>query len=52
MARWHIYINNMHKCFNDIELKTHEKQKTNYERKEAKNQFLKIKGRKRRNRQT
>ena len=46
------YINNIRKCFNDIELKTHEKQKTDYEHKQAKNQFPKIKGRKHRSRQT
>ena len=31
------YINNIRKCFNDIELKTHEKQKTDYKHKQAKN---------------
>ena len=31
------YVNNIHKCFNDIEFKTHEKQKTDYEHKQAKN---------------
>ena len=50
MARWHMY--KQHTCFNDIELKTHEKQKTDYEHKHAKNQFPKMKGRKHRSKQT